>query len=91
VGYSYNTADLWRRNFLVLIGWIIFFQVAQILALDYLQPASASSSFRLFAKPNKKTAELNDQLVKRKQEKLESLEKEKTALMDTKVERDPYV
>ncbi|KAI0031252.1 ABC-2 type transporter-domain-containing protein [Vararia minispora EC-137] len=87
-GYSYSTADLWRRNFLVLIGWIIFFMVFQIIALDYLQPAPPSSSFRTFAKPNKETRKLNEELRRRKEEKLALNEKEKTALMDSKVARD---
>lgn len=37
VGFQYETADLWRRNFVVLIGWFIFFQIAQLIAIEYFQ------------------------------------------------------
>ena len=94
IGYSYNTADLWRRNFLVCIGWILFFQITQIVALDYLMPdaGGGGAGFRLFAKPSAEAKKLNDELMRRREEKLALHEKEKTALMDAKPEeKDPYV
>ncbi|VDB90213.1 unnamed protein product [Peniophora sp. CBMAI 1063] len=92
IGYSYNTADLWRRNFLVCIGWILFFQITQIVALDYLMPdaGGGGAGFRLFAKPSAEGKKLNEELLRRREEKLALHEKEKTALMDAKPEeKDP--
>ncbi|KAI0059439.1 hypothetical protein BV25DRAFT_1828964 [Artomyces pyxidatus] len=86
VAYGLNAADLWRRNFIVLFGWIIFFQFTQIIALDYLMPASGSSFFNLFAKENKETARLNAMLRERRERKQEKDMAEKAALMETKRE-----
>ncbi|KAI0323043.1 ABC-2 type transporter-domain-containing protein [Amylostereum chailletii] len=87
IGYNYNTADLWRRNFIVSIGWILFFQLTQIVALDYLQPPAGGSSIRIFAKEDAETKQLNEALRDRRQAKLESDQKEKAALMEAKQER----
>lgn len=35
VGYGLNVADLWRRDFLVLVGFVIAFQITQLVALEY--------------------------------------------------------
>ena len=35
-GYTLNVHDLWKRNFLVLIGWFLFYQIAQVLLIEYL-------------------------------------------------------
>jgi ATP-binding cassette subfamily G (WHITE) protein 2 (SNQ2) len=35
-GYSMNVDDLWRRNFIVLVGWFLFYQIAQVLLIEYL-------------------------------------------------------
>lgn len=35
VGYGYEVADLWRLDFLVLVGFVLLFQITQILALEY--------------------------------------------------------
>ncbi|KAH8835157.1 P-loop containing nucleoside triphosphate hydrolase protein [Flagelloscypha sp. PMI_526] len=34
-GYGIYTSDLWRRNFAILVGMMIFFQITQIIILDY--------------------------------------------------------
>ena len=36
-GYSLDIADIWRRNFLVIIGMFIFFQITQLIAIEYFQ------------------------------------------------------
>ena len=36
-GFTLNTKDLWRRNFLVLLGWFILFIFTQLLVIEYLQ------------------------------------------------------
>ena len=35
-GYTLNVHDLWRRSFLVLIGWFLFYQIAQVILIEYL-------------------------------------------------------
>ena len=35
-GYSLNVHDLWRRNFIVLVGWFLFYQIIQVLLIEYL-------------------------------------------------------
>lgn len=35
VGYQYNIADLWRRNFVVLLAFFIVFQLTQLIALEF--------------------------------------------------------
>lgn len=39
-GYFLNVHDLWRRNLLVLIGWFLFYQIAQVLLIEYLNVSS---------------------------------------------------
>jgi hypothetical protein len=34
-GYDLQTADLWRRNLLVLIGFFLLFQLTQVLAIEF--------------------------------------------------------
>jgi hypothetical protein len=34
-GYGIDTADLWRHNFLVVVGFFLAFQITQFLALEY--------------------------------------------------------
>lgn len=33
--FDMNGRDIWRRNFIVLLGWMLFYQVTQILILDF--------------------------------------------------------
>jgi ATP-binding cassette, subfamily G (WHITE), member 2, SNQ2 len=42
--------DIWRRNFVVLLGWVLFYQVTQILILDFL-PVSVTHQGSLFGLP----------------------------------------
>lgn len=35
--FDLNTADIWRRNLLVIIGWFIFFQITQVIAIECFQ------------------------------------------------------
>jgi len=35
-GYSLNVHDLWRRNIIVLVGWFLFYQIAQVILIEYL-------------------------------------------------------
>jgi ATP-binding cassette, subfamily G (WHITE), member 2, SNQ2 len=46
VGFGMDVADLWRRCFVVLLGFVILFQVTQVIALEYF-PVSVVSSLVL--------------------------------------------
>ena len=35
-GYTLNVRDLWRRDIPVLIGWFLFYQIAQVILIEYL-------------------------------------------------------
>ena len=35
IGYGLNVSDLWRRNFLVLVGFFLLFQLTQVLLIEY--------------------------------------------------------
>lgn len=45
VGYQYNVADLWRRNLLVVLGFVILFQLTQIIILEYFPVSSSQTPF----------------------------------------------
>jgi hypothetical protein len=51
-----DVRDIWRRNFVVLLGWMLFYQVAQILILDFLPVSvthrSRCSNFELTLRSN---------------------------------------
>ena len=36
-GFSLDVNDLWRRNFVVIVGWLIFFIIAQVVVIQYFQ------------------------------------------------------
>lgn len=40
--FNLDVHDIWRRNLLVLIGWFIFFQITQIIAIEFFQVSCAS-------------------------------------------------
>jgi ATP-binding cassette, subfamily G (WHITE), member 2, SNQ2 len=44
--YGMDEHVMWRRNFVVLLGWILFYQITQILILD-LFPVSIVQSVSL--------------------------------------------
>jgi hypothetical protein len=45
--YDMDGHDIWRRNFVVLLGWMLFYQVTQILILDFLPVSVTHQSRRL--------------------------------------------
>jgi len=45
-GYGLNTADMWRRNFLALAGWCIFFWALQIIIIEVYPVSSSHTPFR---------------------------------------------
>jgi hypothetical protein len=45
--YDMDDRDIWRRNFVVLLGWMLFYQVTQILILEFLPVSVTHQSRRL--------------------------------------------
>ena len=43
-GYGLSVSDQWKRNFLVLVGFLILFQITQILLIE-LRPVSHRDCF----------------------------------------------
>jgi ATP-binding cassette, subfamily G (WHITE), member 2, SNQ2 len=42
--FTLDVADIWRRNFIVLIGFFIFFLFTQVLAIEFF-PVCITPSF----------------------------------------------
>lgn len=35
VGFQYSVADLWRRNFVLVLAFVLIFQLTQIIILEW--------------------------------------------------------
>ncbi|KAF5312934.1 hypothetical protein D9619_002752 [Psilocybe cf. subviscida] len=68
-GYGIDVRDLWRRHLPVLLGFFIFFQLTQILALEFYPQYGAELSFSIFAKESEETKRLNATLKERRNNK----------------------
>ncbi|KAJ7610902.1 ABC-2 type transporter-domain-containing protein [Roridomyces roridus] len=69
VAFGLDANDIWRRNFLVLVGFFIVFQATQIIALEYFPQYNGGSAIAIYAKENKDTKERNEILRARKAER----------------------
>ncbi|KAG5643545.1 hypothetical protein DXG03_000686 [Asterophora parasitica] len=74
-GYGLNVADLWRRNFLVLLGFLLAFQLTQILALEFYPQYGANLSINIFAKETDEIKKRNAELQEKKRQRAELNEK----------------
>ncbi|KAG5635015.1 hypothetical protein H0H81_012718, partial [Sphagnurus paluster] len=74
-GYHIDTADIWRRNFLVLVAFLIVFQVTQIIALEFFPQYGVSLSINIFAKETEEVKKRNEALREKKRERKNKLEK----------------
>ncbi|TFY82670.1 hypothetical protein EWM64_g1346 [Hericium alpestre] len=91
-GYDLDTSDLWRRNFLVLAGWILFFWVLQTVVIEYypLWKYAGGMAISFFAKESAETKKLNAELNERRIKKSERERIEKAQAMEgTRSKRDP--
>ncbi|THH06687.1 hypothetical protein EW146_g9533 [Bondarzewia mesenterica] len=90
VGYGLNVADLWRRNFVVLLGFLIFFWIFQTIVIEIYPQFAGGGAVNFFAKETAETKQLNAELKERRIKKaaLERAEKAQ-AMEDTKAVRDP--
>ncbi|RDB29035.1 ABC transporter G family member 11 [Hypsizygus marmoreus] len=71
-GYGLDVNDLWRRNFLVLLGFVIAFQVTQVLALEFYPQYGFNMSINIFAR---ETNEIKNRNAILREKKLERKEK----------------
>ncbi|KAF8913195.1 pleiotropic drug resistance ABC transporter [Gymnopilus junonius] len=75
-GYGLDPKDLWRRDFPVLVGFFILFQLTQILALEFYPQYGLDLSVNIFAREDEETKRLNAALREKKRGKGETNEKE---------------
>ncbi|KIJ66534.1 hypothetical protein HYDPIDRAFT_86385 [Hydnomerulius pinastri MD-312] len=76
-GYAIDTADIWRRNLLVIIGFLIFFLTTQLIAIEFFSPSVGGSSVYIYAKETKDEKELNAVQREKKARRHEKREEEK--------------
>jgi len=76
VGYSLDVKDLWRRYFVVLLGYFLFFQVTQALILEYYPQYGISLSINFFTKEDKELKKLNEAQQERKARRSEKKDTE---------------
>lgn len=88
-GYDLNTDDLWRRNFVVLFVFLIFFWVTQTVVIELYPQFVGVGGFSFFAKDTAETKKLNSELKERKATKAEEQRREKIQAMEgIKTKRD---
>lgn len=59
-------SDLWRRNFLVLLGFAILFQLTQVFLIEFFPHFDGGSSITIFAQEDAETRKRNAELLERK-------------------------
>lgn len=90
--FGLDSRDLWRRNFPVLIGFFILFQITQILALEFYPVSSwtclarkyvkfekqygVDLAINIFTKEDEETKKLNADLREKKRQRDHEQEKE---------------
>ncbi|KAH9948182.1 ABC-2 type transporter-domain-containing protein [Amylocystis lapponica] len=66
IGYGISVSDLWRRNFLVLVGFFFLFQFAQVLLVEYFPNYYGESGALVYNKENADTRARNAALRERR-------------------------
>ncbi|KAF2437185.1 ATP-binding cassette transporter ABC2 [Tothia fuscella] len=77
--FSYNPSDLWR-NFGIIVALIVFFLVANVFLGEYVKWGAGGRTVTLFAKEDKETKKLNDELRERKAKRNRKEEQEGSKL-----------
>ena len=70
VGYGLNVSDLWRRNFIVLCGFAILFQLTQVTLIEWFPHFGGGSSVTIYAPEDSDTKKRNAALRERKEAKV---------------------
>ncbi|GBE77519.1 ABC-2 type transporter-domain-containing protein [Sparassis latifolia] len=68
-GYGINTHDLWRRNFLVLVGFFFLFQLTQVLLAEFYTQFGSGSGATIFAKEDADMKARNAVLREKKEQR----------------------
>ncbi|KAJ7361329.1 pleiotropic drug resistance ABC transporter [Mycena albidolilacea] len=77
-GYGLSSSNLWKRNFLVLLAFMIVFQLTQILSLEYFPAYDQTLTVQIYAKEDDDAKKRNEVLRARRAEKNEKKEKTTT-------------
>ncbi|KAF8640630.1 hypothetical protein AX17_000290 [Amanita inopinata Kibby_2008] len=76
VGFGLDVRDIWRRDFLVLLGFFALFQVTQILAFEFYPQYGYNVSVNIFLPEDQETKKLNAAQREKKAQRTEKDEKE---------------
>jgi len=91
-GYDLNVDDLWRRNFIVIVAFVILFSFTQTFVIELVPKFVGGGGVGFFAKDTTETKKLNAELKTRKVRKAEDERQEKIRAMEgIKIKRDLYV
>ncbi|KAN0100123.1 ABC-2 type transporter domain containing protein [Tylopilus felleus] len=77
-GYGITAADIWRRNLVVLVAFLVFFVFTQVVVIEYFSPKMIGGSVYVYAKEDKETKDLNEILHERKGRRHEKLDDDKS-------------
>lgn len=69
IGFGLNVSDLWRRNFLVLLGFCLLFQATQVLLMEFFPQFGGGSAVTIFTPEDHDTKKRNAALRERKEVK----------------------
>ncbi|RPD82151.1 hypothetical protein L226DRAFT_497300 [Lentinus tigrinus ALCF2SS1-7] len=69
IGFGLNVTDIWRRNFLVVIGFLFLFQLTQVLLIEYFPHFDGGSSVTIYAPEDGDTKKRNARLLERKEQR----------------------
>ncbi len=69
LGFGLNVTDIWRRNFLVVVGFLILFQITQILLIEYFPHFDGGSSVTIYAPEDNDTKKRNARLRERREQR----------------------
>lgn len=82
VGYGLDVSDLWRRNLLVIIGFMLLFQLTQVLLIEFFPHFDAGSTITIFAPEDSDTEKRNAILRERKEGRSTKSANEKASAKD---------
>ncbi|KAK7063883.1 pleiotropic drug resistance ABC transporter protein [Favolaschia claudopus] len=73
-GYGLSSSNLWKRNLLVLLAFMIVFQLTQIISLEYFPAYDSDINVEIFAREDDDAKKRNELAQARKAEKSAALQ-----------------